>query len=359
MLISQIKVASIGRDLFFINGNKDSIKDYVEGDKFYWVGSARSALKKLLESIDLKRVGVSSYTCDTVLESVKRAGKEVVFYDSSIVFDFDSILKIIDEIDILVISHNFGFVGDLVSLKKLCDEKGVILIEDCAQALGATINGKKVGSFGESCVYSFGISKNIGFCGGLISTNREVDLSGLKNFPKIKIFRLIMESIISPLVFNKYVYPISQKFVGGRIKSKGGFYDYKLPGFAKNQILNKFGRYKSVLKIRRKNAKYCIDNLNGVVDFVLPIEGSNPAWLYFALLFDNNDEKGKFVKDLFQEGVEVGEMKTFKCLSDKGIQAKDIENRVLTFSLYRSLNEIKYIVEKIKKVRNGEDVRLL
>ena len=40
-------------------------------------------------------------------------------------------------------------------IQKFCNEKNIILIEDCAQALGAEISGRKVGTFGDYSCFSF------------------------------------------------------------------------------------------------------------------------------------------------------------------------------------------------------------
>jgi len=54
-----------------------------------------------------------------------------------------------------------GHIGDLEEIKKICDENNVTLIEDCAHALGATFNSKKVGSFGLAGCYSMQAYKQI------------------------------------------------------------------------------------------------------------------------------------------------------------------------------------------------------
>lgn len=56
---------------------------------------------------------------------------------------------------LVMIAHSLGnpFRSDQVA--KLCAERGIWLIEDCCDALGATIEGKGVGTFGELATCSF------------------------------------------------------------------------------------------------------------------------------------------------------------------------------------------------------------
>lgn len=71
--------------------------------------------------------------------------------------------------------HLFGQAADLSALGALAARHGIALIEDAAQAIGATFEGKPVGSFGEFGCFSFFPTKNLGGFGdgGLLTTNDE------------------------------------------------------------------------------------------------------------------------------------------------------------------------------------------
>ena len=55
----------------------------------------------------------------------------------------------------IMIAHTLGNPFDLETVKSICDQHGFWLIEDSCDALGATFNGKKVGSFGHLSTVSF------------------------------------------------------------------------------------------------------------------------------------------------------------------------------------------------------------
>ena len=61
--------------------------------------------------------------------------------------------------------HLYGHPCDVAALAGICDRHGVALIEDCAQAHGATVGGRHVGSFGEAATFSFYPTKNLGAFG--------------------------------------------------------------------------------------------------------------------------------------------------------------------------------------------------
>ena len=76
----------------------------------------------------------------------------------------------------VVVTHLYGLaVAEIESIASLCSKKGVALLEDCAQAHGARINGRRVGSFGTAASFSFYPTKNLGALGdgGAIITNSD------------------------------------------------------------------------------------------------------------------------------------------------------------------------------------------
>ncbi len=69
--------------------------------------------------------------------------------------------------------HLFGQTVDIPQIKEMITGKKISIIEDCAQAFGAEIKDKKVGTFGDFGCFSFFPSKNLGAYGdgGLIISN--------------------------------------------------------------------------------------------------------------------------------------------------------------------------------------------
>jgi dTDP-4-amino-4,6-dideoxygalactose transaminase len=69
--------------------------------------------------------------------------------------------------------HLYGQPCNMPAISKIAKKNKLLIIEDCAQAHGAMINGKKVGSFGELSCFSFYPTKNLGAYGdgGMIVTS--------------------------------------------------------------------------------------------------------------------------------------------------------------------------------------------
>ena len=64
--------------------------------------------------------------------------------------------------DVVVMTHLYGQVGDVGRVTSLCHEFEIPLVEDCAQSLGAKVDGRPAGSFGTLATTSFYPTKNLG-----------------------------------------------------------------------------------------------------------------------------------------------------------------------------------------------------
>src|SRR5262249_31717388 len=69
--------------------------------------------------------------------------------------------------------HLYGQPCDMEPIMDLARKHNLRVVEDCAQAIGATYRGKKVGSFGDIGCLSFFPSKNLGCFGdgGMVVSN--------------------------------------------------------------------------------------------------------------------------------------------------------------------------------------------
>src|SRR6185437_12331471 len=57
--------------------------------------------------------------------------------------------------------HMSGAPGDIKAIQKVAKRHGLFLLEDCAQCAGGSIDGQKVGTFGDMAIFSFQMNKNM------------------------------------------------------------------------------------------------------------------------------------------------------------------------------------------------------
>ncbi|MEX1224262.1 MAG: DegT/DnrJ/EryC1/StrS family aminotransferase [Pirellulales bacterium] len=71
--------------------------------------------------------------------------------------------------------HLYGQPCDMDAILAVAQSHGLFVVEDCAQAIGATYRGRKVGTLGDVGCFSFFPSKNLGCFGdgGMVVTNDE------------------------------------------------------------------------------------------------------------------------------------------------------------------------------------------
>jgi dTDP-4-amino-4,6-dideoxygalactose transaminase len=76
---------------------------------------------------------------------------------------------------VIVVSHIAGEPADIEGVMTIARRRGIPVVEDCAQAHGAKINGRYVGSFGDIAAFStmFGKHHVTGGQGGLVYTRNE------------------------------------------------------------------------------------------------------------------------------------------------------------------------------------------
>ncbi|MGE4062580.1 MAG: DegT/DnrJ/EryC1/StrS family aminotransferase [Rhodospirillaceae bacterium] len=66
----------------------------------------------------------------------------------------------------VVVTHLYGLANaKIAEIAAYCRARGVALVEDCAQAHGAVVGGRRVGSFGDAACFSFYPTKNLGGVG--------------------------------------------------------------------------------------------------------------------------------------------------------------------------------------------------
>lgn len=80
--------------------------------------------------------------------------------------------KITSRTKAIMLVHMLGNPGHLNEIVKIALDNDLILIEDCAQAFGATYNGKSVGTFGQMGAFSLNVYKTItAGDGGMVITD--------------------------------------------------------------------------------------------------------------------------------------------------------------------------------------------
>lgn len=95
--------------------------------------------------------------------------------------------KITSNTRVILPVHLYGQISPMKEIMQIANENNLLVLEDCAQAHGAMIEGKKAGTWGDAGAFSFYPGKNLGALGdaGAVTTNNTDlfnTLTALRNY---------------------------------------------------------------------------------------------------------------------------------------------------------------------------------
>lgn len=126
-----------------------------------------------------------SHTAVATVAAIEMTGATPLLVDidpDTFTMDADELVAVLDDpppglppIRAIIPVHLYGQACDLDPMLAACRAHGVMLIEDCSQAHGATLTGRKVGTMGDAACFSLYPTKNLGALGdgGVLTTDDE------------------------------------------------------------------------------------------------------------------------------------------------------------------------------------------
>jgi len=154
--------------------------EYIGTSEAIGVGNGTDALELALRSLNIgngDEVITVSHTAVATVAAIECAGAIPLLVDIEADFFTLDASKLVDvfskKTKAVIVVHLYGQSADIDAIKEFCKENKLFLIEDVSQAHGATLNGKRLGSFGDIACFSCYPTKNLGALGdaGLITTN--------------------------------------------------------------------------------------------------------------------------------------------------------------------------------------------
>lgn len=151
---------------------------FLDIDHCLAVNSGTGALHTALAALGVgpgQEVIVPAYMWVSVVAAVVNLGAIPVLADVDDTFCLSPVsieAKITPRTTGVIAVHMSGAPADIEAIKKVTQKRNLFLLEDCAQCNGGSIDGKKVGAFGDMAIFSFQMNKNMTSGeGGCIVTN--------------------------------------------------------------------------------------------------------------------------------------------------------------------------------------------
>lgn len=122
-------------------------------------------------------VVLPAYACPDFYVAIEAAGLDAVRCDlhpGTLAMDLDSVDAALttDTLAVLVVNH-LGSGNRMDALRDACDDAGAYLVEDLGYSLGASFEGRPLGTFGDAAVLNFREGKAVPVGGGMVTSNRE------------------------------------------------------------------------------------------------------------------------------------------------------------------------------------------
>ncbi|MBI2611413.1 aminotransferase class I/II-fold pyridoxal phosphate-dependent enzyme [Candidatus Gottesmanbacteria bacterium] len=315
---------------------EDWFKDYISNFDIFSTNSGRSAMWFVLKTFGIgngDEVILQAFTCLAVPEVIIWIGAVPVFVDvdDSINIDYRKLERsITPKTKAIIVQHTFGIPANIKKIKEIAQKYNLILIEDCAHSLGATVEEKRVGTFGDAAFFSFGRDKVISSVfGGLAAIKKthqnkklierahsiDKELSYPSNF---WIFQQLLHPIISWLALSLYdlgigklLLVISQKlnllsfpiFKEEKMGKMPEVFPKKNPNALATLLLNQLQKLYIYNQHRIKIAKAYQEELGRIKNITIPKATEGSIFLRYNILVENPDNIRKKAK---QEGFLLG-----------------------------------------------------
>jgi perosamine synthetase len=263
--------------------------------------------------------------------------------------------KITPKTKAIIPIHYGGSPCLIKELKKLAEKHNLILIEDAAESLGATVDAKKVGTFGNSAILSFCSNKVVttGEGGAVVSDSPEIH----KRLKLIRSHgRAENVNYFSSTEYMDYV-------------TLG--YNFRMSDITAALGIAQLRKIDRLIEMRRKNAELLSAKLSQIAEIEVPHPPDNFFHVYqmYTIKVKGGQEKRDALSAyLGQKGImskvyfppvhltrfyqnELG----YDCRLP---YTERISHQVLTLPMYPSLtkDEINYIVESIEAFFHREEV---
>jgi len=291
LTIDEEEISAVSETLrsgWIIRGEKTQqfekqISSYIGKKYGFGTNSGTSALHLSLKALGIgegDEVIIPTYVCTALLDAasyVKAKIKIVDVNSSDGNINVESLKKAITgNTKAIIVPHMFGMPADIDKIVDVCGENNVFVIEDCAQAIGAELNGRKVGSFGDLSVFSFYASKLMTTVQGgmILSDNREI----IDNFKDMT-------------SYDKQDYKPRHNYQMNDVQAAMG-----LSQFAK---LNEFITKRRSIAQTYNNALYDLCQKNKIK---VPVCGKNKKHIYYRYIIQHKDPD-VIINCLAKEGI--------------------------------------------------------
>tara|TARA_B110000438_G_scaffold273678_1_gene293258 strand:+ start:4043 stop:5185 length:1143 start_codon:yes stop_codon:yes gene_type:complete len=325
------------------------IANYIGVDYCVTLNSGTSSLHSLLLAYGLGKnddIIVPSFSFQSTANSVLYVGAKPIFVDieeDTFGLDPSEILKHLTPSVKAIMPMDYGGMSCKISdIKKIASENNLIVIEDAAEGLGSSVNGKKVGSISDSAIFSFCGNKVLttGEGGAVVTNSKEIS-------EKTKLIRS-HGRLDNGNYFND---PSNPQYL-----SLG--YNWRMSSITASLGLSQMSKIDKLIKMRQDNAVYLSSRLSKHSEIKVPTtpDGYEHIYQMYTVRLKNKkirDDYHKFLLEkrifskIYFSPIHLTDYykNNYNVTSDLS-KTMDVSNTVLTLPMYPNMTneEKQYII---------------
>jgi len=150
--------------------------------EWYYSSSGKASIYHILKNLNITKILIPIYICDSVLVPLKRLNIKPILYD----IESEDLNASLDSIKLqaakyrvntLLVASMYGNPADMIKIEQYCKEQDIFLIDDSAQSFGAKLKNRDIGTFGDAGFFSFSPGKpTAGHLGSFFWANHEIEI---------------------------------------------------------------------------------------------------------------------------------------------------------------------------------------
>jgi perosamine synthetase len=330
------------------------ITEYVGVKYCVTFNSGTSALHAVLLAHDIKQgdeVIVPSFSFIATANVALYVGAKPIFAEvenETYGLDPEDVKEKINKRTKAIIPIHYGGSPCMIEeLKEIAEDNNLILIEDAAESLGAKVKNKKVGTFGDSAMFSFCQNKIIttGEGGAIVTDSKEI-------YEKLKLIRSHGRDEVNDYFSSVDI--LDYITLG---------FNFRMPDILAALGISQLKKIDMLIKMRKKNANYLNKSLSKIKEINLPIEKhdfSHVYQMYTIRMNSGKEMRNALIKHLEKNGIMSKiffspihlthfYMKNFGYKKGELPLTEKLSDQVLTLPMYANMTdeEKDYIIEKI------------
>ena len=332
-----------------------AISNYVGADYCLTLNSGTSALHASLIAYGFgpnDEVIVPSFSFISTANSVLFVGAKPTFADieeTTFGLDTNSIKSKINKNTKCIIPMDYGGMScNIFEIKEVARKNNLVLIDDSAESLGSSVNGKKIGSIADLSIFSFCGNKVLttGEGGAIVTDSKEI-------YEKIKLIR--SHGRVDTVAYFDNSSESQYTYLG---------YNWRMSTLTAALGISQLQKLDKIIKMRQENAKYLSSRLSKFSQIKVPTPPSGYDHIYQLYTIRISDSKTrdklhehltrkKIFSRVYFSPIHLTQFYKERFPTDSWVLpvTEKISQQVLTIPLYpnMTLEEKEYLVDSISE----------